>query len=102
MRPASRAFLRAIAALALGAAIFAATAQTPHAPRPRIGLVLGGGGARGGAHLGILEVLEGLRVPIDCIAGTSMGALVGGAYPAGASPPEIEERARKTAWDTMV
>ncbi|MCW5581609.1 MAG: patatin-like phospholipase family protein, partial [Luteimonas sp.] len=41
--------------------------------RPRTCLVLGGGGARGGAHLGILEVLEELRVPFDCVAGTSMG-----------------------------
>ncbi len=68
------------------------------AERPRIGLVLGGGGARGGAHLGVLEVLEELRVPVDCIAGTSMGALVGGAYAAGVSPAEIEELVRRTDW----
>ena len=43
--------------------------------RPRVGLVLGGGGARGAAHIGVLEVLEKLRVPIDCVAGTSMGAV---------------------------
>jgi NTE family protein len=48
--------------------------------RPRVGLVLGGGGARGAAHIGVLEVLEKLRVPVDCVAGTSMGALVAGAY----------------------
>jgi NTE family protein len=101
MRPAARAPFRAIAALALGAAIFAAVAQAPAAPRPRIGLVLGGGGARGGAHLGVLEVLESLRVPIDCIAGTSMGALAGGAYAAGASPQEIEEIVGKTDWINM-
>ena len=46
--------------------------------RPRVGLVLAGGGAKGGAHVGVLKVLEKLHVPIDCIAGTSMGALVGG------------------------
>ncbi|HNH93151.1 patatin-like phospholipase family protein, partial [Accumulibacter sp.] len=39
-------------------------------PRPRVGLVLGGGGARGAAHIGVLEVLEQLRVPVDCVAGT--------------------------------
>jgi NTE family protein len=50
------------------------------AVRPRVGLVLGGGGARGAAHIGVLEVLEKLRVPVDCVAGTSMGALVAGAY----------------------
>ena len=51
--------------------------------RPRIGLVLAGGGAKGGAHVGVLKVLEEMHVPIDCIAGTSMGALVGGGYASG-------------------
>src|ERR1700738_443501 len=98
MRRASRAWIRAIAALALGAAMVAAWAPAPAAPRRRIGLVLGGGGARGGAHLGVLEVLEGLRVPIDCIAGTSMGALAGGAYAAGVSPKGIQGLVGKTDW----
>jgi hypothetical protein len=44
------------------------------ARRPKVGLVLGGGGARGAAHIGVLEVLERLRIPVDCVAGTSMGA----------------------------
>jgi NTE family protein len=48
------------------------------APRPRIALALAGGGARGGAHIGVLKVLEELHVPIDCVVGTSMGALGGG------------------------
>jgi NTE family protein len=48
--------------------------------RPRIGLALGGGGARGAAHIGVLKELERLRIPIDAIAGTSMGAVVGGLY----------------------
>ena len=47
--------------------------------------MLGGGGARGAAHIGVLEVLERLRVPVDCVAGTSMGALVAGAWAAGRS-----------------
>jgi NTE family protein len=65
-------FARALAAaLCLTACAFDALAQ---APRPKIGLVLGGGGARGGAHMGVLEVLEELRIPFDCVAGTSMGA----------------------------
>jgi NTE family protein len=51
--------------------------------RPRIGLVLSGGGARGAAHVGVLKVLEELRVPIDYIAGTSMGSIVGGSYASG-------------------
>jgi len=74
----------------------AAAAQEP--ARPRIGLVLGGGGARGGAHLGVLEVLEDLHVPIACIAGTSMGALTGGAYAAGIAPRDIQDMVAKTDW----
>ena len=53
------------------------------ASRPRICLVLSGGGARGMAHIGVLKVLEELKIPIDCIAGTSMGAIVGGLYASG-------------------
>src|SRR5512145_2775398 len=71
------------------------------ASRPKIGLVLGGGGARGGAHLGVLEVLEELRVPFDCVAGTSMGALAAGAYVAGVSPAEMKETIAKTDWAGM-
>ncbi len=62
-----------------------------HAERPRIGLVLGGGGARGAAHVGVLRELERRRVPIDAIAGTSMGAVVGGLYASGMSPDELED-----------
>ena len=79
-------------------ALAAAAAEAQQAQRPRIGLALGGGGARGGAHLGVLEVLEELRIPIDCIAGTSMGALVGGAYAAGVSATEIIELVREQDW----
>ena len=53
---------------------------TRYPKRPKICLVLSGGGARGAAHVGVIKVLEEYRMPIDCIAGTSMGALVGGAY----------------------
>jgi NTE family protein len=58
--------------------------------RPRICLVLSGGGARGAAHIGVLKVLEQMHVPIDCIAGTSMGSLVGAAYATGIEPDEME------------
>jgi NTE family protein len=57
---------------------------------PKVGLVLSGGGARGGAHIGILKILEREKVPIDYIAGTSFGALVGGFYALGYSAEEIE------------
>jgi NTE family protein len=57
--------------------------------RPKIGLVLSGGGARGSAHIGVLEALEELDVPVDYIAGTSMGAIIGGMYASGYSAAEI-------------
>jgi len=70
-------------------------------PRPRIGLVLGGGGARGAAHIGVIEVLEELNVPVDCIAGTSMGALVGGAYAAGVTTDVMRKRIAETDWNEI-
>jgi NTE family protein len=76
----------------------AALLVAPAHARPRVGLVLGGGGARGGAHLGVLEVLEQLHVPVDCIAGTSMGALVGGAYASGVAPQDVEKLVHDTDW----
>lgn len=68
--------------------------------RPVIGLVLSGGGARGASHIGVLKVLEELRVPIDIITGTSMGAIVGGMYAYGYSVDEIERLLAETDWDT--
>ncbi len=59
--------------------------------RPRVGLVLGGGGALGFAHVGVLKVLEEAQVPIDYIGGTSMGAIIAGLYASGLSPAEIEQ-----------
>jgi len=59
--------------------------------RPRIGLALGGGGARGAAHIGVLKELERLRIPIDAIVGTSMGAVVGGLYASGKTPDELQQ-----------
>jgi NTE family protein len=66
--------------------------------RPRIGLVLSGGGARGAAHIGVLQVLDQLHVPIDAIAGTSMGAVVGGLYASGLSAKEIATVANSLNW----
>jgi len=70
--------------------------------QPRIGLVLSGGGARGAAHIGVLKVLEELRIPIHAIAGTSMGALVGGAYASGIPASELEQRVLNIDWDKML
>jgi NTE family protein len=66
--------------------------------RPRICLVLSGGGARGMAHIGVLKILEELKVPIDCIAGTSMGAVVGGLYASGMTAADIESTMRSVDW----
>jgi NTE family protein len=66
--------------------------------RPRICLVLSGGGARGMAHIGVLKILEELKVPIDCIAGTSMGAVVGGLYASGMSADDIDKTMRSVDW----
>lgn len=79
----------------------AETAVDSPARRPRVGLVLGGGGARGAAHIGVLEVLERLRVPIACVAGTSMGALVAGAWAAGLSPEQMRAALARTDWADM-
>lgn len=73
----------------------------PGDTRPRIGLALGGGGARGIAHVRILRQLEALNIPVDCIAGTSAGALVGALYATGSSPQDIEELVLSTEWMSM-
>ncbi len=90
-------------ALLLAAAM--AGAEEPAAPageavveRPRVGLVLGGGGARGAAHIGVLKELERRRIPVDAIAGTSMGAIVGGLYATGMSADELEELVGSLDW----
>jgi len=66
--------------------------------RPRICLVLSGGGARGMAHIGVLKILEDLKIPIDCIAGTSMGAIVGGLYASGMTAQQIDATMRSLDW----
>jgi NTE family protein len=77
-------------------------AAAASASRPRIGLVLAGGGAKGGAHVGVLKVLEEMHVPIDCIAGTSMGALVGAGYASGIPANELEKFLVGINWKSVV
>ena len=98
MKCIKRRFLEVFVVLALACEASGATAQAaPKEPaagppgRPKVCLVLSGGGARGAAHVGVIAVLEQMRVPVDCIAGTSMGALVGGAYASGMSVAEMGE-----------
>lgn len=79
------------------------TADTATAKkRPKIALVLSGGGARGFAHIGVLRVLKEMRVPVDIVVGTSMGSVVGGAYAAGRSVEELENIVRTTSWDSVL
>ncbi len=70
--------------------------------RPKIGLALSGGGARGAAHVGVLAVLEEYRVPIDYIAGTSMGAIVGGLYATGMSAAELDSLISTIDWTDVL
>ena len=106
---------RGIAVLALLLALVLGTPQAAAAPagivavaagastaRPRTCLVLSGGGARGAAHVGVLRVLEELRVPVDCVVGTSMGSIVGAAWVAGTTPAEMETALRTASWDVVL
>lgn len=68
--------------------------------RPCIALVLGGGGARGGAHLGVIRQLEQQGIPIDLIVGTSIGAFIGGLYATGHSPDDIQTILDHLEWST--
>jgi NTE family protein len=98
--------LVALAAWALGGISTLAAQQaqpqtTVTVSKPRIGLALGGGAARGLAHIGVLRWFEEHRIPIDLITGTSMGGLIAGAYASGMTPEEIAQLMRTTDWDAM-
>lgn len=68
--------------------------------RPKIGLALSGGGARGAAHIGVLKQLEALNIPVDYIAGTSIGSIIGGLYASGYSAAELEVLIAEIDWDS--
>jgi len=76
--------------------------RQPVTDRPTIGLVLGGGGARGYAHLGVLKKLEEMRIPYDYIAGTSMGSIVGGFLATGMQSNEITQVIRDADWEQLL
>ena len=86
----------------LALALCAGAQPSSAEPRPRIGLVLNGGGALGCAHIGVLEWLEENRIPVDKLAGTSMGGLVGGAYATGMSPSQLRELVSDIPWDAVL
>ncbi len=69
--------------------------------RPKIGLVLSGGGARGFAHIGVLKVLEENSIPVDYVVGTSMGSIIGGLYAIGLTPEGIETGVRGITWEKV-
>lgn len=77
-----------------------ATAKAP-LDRPRVALVLSGGGARGFAHVGVLKALESARVPVDLIVGTSMGAIIGGLYASGMTAEQLEREILEVDWDGL-
>src|SRR5882672_11473648 len=89
------------AAVSLALASGAVLGQERAPPRPKIGLALSGGGARGAAHIGVLKVLEELRVPVDCVTGTSMGAVIGGSFAAGTTPADMEQIVTTTDWSEV-
>ncbi|NBX57822.1 MAG: patatin, partial [Gammaproteobacteria bacterium] len=89
--------VRLTSVLLVAFTLLAVTAEAA-GERPRVGLVLSGGGARGAAHVGVLKVLEAERIPIDAVAGTSMGAVVGGLYASGLSAAEIAAFVESPEW----
>ena len=93
--------LAAAAALAAVLALPSFAQDTPPAPpkRPKVGIAFAGGGARGGAHIGVLKVLEELHVPVDYVAGTSIGSIVAALYASGMAPDEMEKVLATTDWD---
>ena len=89
-------------AIGLLALLAGSSADGQEAPRrPKIGLALGGGGARGIAHIGVIRALEEMNIPIDYIAGTSMGSIAGGLYACGFTPEEMERVIQSIKWDTL-
>jgi len=78
-----------------------ASAREDESERPKIGLVLGGGGARGAAHVGVLRALREMNIPIDYVTGTSMGSVVGSLFAIGLDPDEIEDILLGVDWDDL-
>src|SRR4029079_16447555 len=82
--------------------LFIFSISTANAQRPKIGLTLSGGGAKGLAHIGILKAIDSAGLSIDYITGTSMGSIIGALYASGYSADSIEKIARKIDWDLML
>ena len=76
--------------------------RTIQAPRLKVGVVLGGGGARGASHIGVLKYLEEMGIPVDYVAGTSMGSIMGGFYALGYPPEEIASPIANINWSEYI
>ncbi len=97
----ARALCLGLLSLLLASPALAQTTAAPDAAvvsKPRVALVLSGGGARGISHVGVLKVLEEARVPVDVIVGTSMGAIIGGLYASGMGADDLEREILAVDW----
>lgn len=105
--PAARFALAVVAAMTMAIAgaqpapVATGPAAAPGGKRPKIGLVLSGGGARGITHVGVLQVLEAMRIPVDFIAATSMGSIVGGLYASGMPPDAMQHLVTTVDWTSL-
>ena len=90
--------LLAVSALQSAEAQTLTVAKTAEADRPKVGLVLAGGGAKSAAHIGALQCIEDMGIPVDYVAGTSMGSIVGGLYALGYSPAAIDSLIKSVDW----
>lgn len=94
--------LRIILLCAFFCAMQQAMGQETGQPRKKVGLVLGGGGAKGVAHIGVLKVLERAGLPVDIVVGTSMGSIIGGTYASGHSVEEMDSIVRQQNWQFVL
>ena len=78
------------------------TSDTIHPPRLKVGVVLGGGGAKGASHIGVLKYIEEMGIPVDYVAGTSMGSIIGGFYALGYSPDELTQLISEMKWSEYI
>src|SRR5262249_30338910 len=96
-----RAFLSLWVLVSVSSILCAQQEAVPH-PRPKIAIVLEGGGALGLAHVGVIQWLEDNHVPVDYVAGTSIGGLIGGLYATGKSPEELNQLVTGIDWDELL
>ena len=96
---------RVIIILTICLSVICAQAQSDKAKsssRPKVGVVLGGGGAKGASHIGVLKYLEEMGIPVDYVAGTSMGSIIGGLYALGYSPDELTKLIASMNWSEYI